>query len=131
MTTIEINIGGRLRPFRFGMRALEIFCRETGLKLSEVMAKIAAIARMDALPSDLIALFYAGFKDGAASAGMQAEFVKDDFYTWLEEMSDEDRSSLWSAIAQANASGTPARTVAHTEGDEKKKLMQGSIPLPE
>jgi len=75
-----IHIGGTRRPVKFGMNALRLFCKATGLKIGD-LAKLGDDMSLD----DAIQLAYYGLYDGARKEGQKFTDSIEDVADWLDE----------------------------------------------
>ena len=94
----EINIGGRLRPIRFGFNALSDFCTLTGMKIGD-LDKIGS--GMDF--SHIRALVFCGLKAGARRAGEKFTATLEDVGDWM----DDNPESLVACFDEFVASQAP------------------------
>lgn len=80
----EIKIGGKLRPVKFGWNAYAIFGDITGISID----KMVDFAEMKI--SDVMALIFAGLKEGARYKKQEFEHTIEDIGDWM----DEDQSVI-------------------------------------
>lgn len=76
----KIKIGGKNRPISFGMAALALFCRKTGISLQELESKFQQLDLMDS-----IQLITCGLEDGARKSKQSFEFEWEDVADWLDK----------------------------------------------
>lgn len=84
-----IKVSGKDRPIKFGFWALGQFCKECGIKLSELAALEKNLDLNQALT-----LIWVGLKDGARAAGVSFDLTKPD----IGDAMDEDQELLPQAL---------------------------------
>lgn len=75
-----IHIGGENRPVKFGMNALRLFCKATGMKIAD-LAKLGDDMSLD----DAIQLAFCGLRDGARKEGVKFTCTVDDVADWMDQ----------------------------------------------
>jgi len=78
---IEAEIGGEVRPIKFGMGAWKIFTGITGKSLDE-MGSINWIEFSGYI-------IFAGLKQAALVSGKPVDFNPEKVFDWLDELSEE------------------------------------------
>jgi hypothetical protein len=101
MTTIFI--GDKKRPFKFGILAASVFCKETGKGINE-LNDIS-----DADINSIINVLFAGLFQGAKMAGHDIDF---DFYKVAEWMDDIDQNEITKAFESMAESNAPSKKKA-------------------
>ncbi len=109
---IEITIGGRKRPLRFGFNAIAEFCDEAGLSLSD----LSGLDERRVKVSTVRALFYAGLKDGARKEKREVDFDLFDVGDWMEDLSDAEAAKVWKHFAEAQGAEGNAPAAAGRTG---------------
>lgn len=114
---IECEIGGKLRPIKFGMGAWKIFTDTTGKQLDQ-MGDINWIEFSGAI-------IYAGLMQAALVSGRSMDFNINQVYDWLDDMPDETYKSIMATLAESRVLGRTfkdmiAATQTENEPDKKK-----------
>lgn len=78
--TKQFNIGGQMRPVKFGFNALRLFGNLTGLTVFE-MERLGETMSFD----HLIKLVWCGLTDGARVEKVEFSGTVDDVADWLDE----------------------------------------------
>lgn len=76
-----IEIGGKIRPIRFGLRAFQTISKEFVKNYEKPKASDFSDFALDNL--DLIA--YAGLRQGAMKEGQPVDFTREEVEEWLDE----------------------------------------------
>ncbi len=112
---VQINIGGKLRPFKFGFNAIDIFCRERKIGIAEFGERIAAIGKGGATIGELRDIIYAGLAGGALSSNESIGFTSVQVGDWLDELPEGELAKIMEAISHSVSAG-------------KKKLPKEKAP---
>jgi hypothetical protein len=108
---IECQIGGMIRPIKFGMGAWKIFTQVTGKSLDE-MSDINWLEFSGAI-------IYAGLMQAALTTGRDRDFVIENVYDWLDEMPDETYKAIMATLAESKVLGrTFADIIKSQQPDE-------------
>ncbi len=118
---IECEIGGMLRPIKFGMGAWKIFTDVTGKSLDQ-MGEINWIEFSGAI-------IYSGLMQAALVSGRDRGFIINDVYDWLDDMPDETYKAIMATLAESKVLGRTFKDMIAGQATEpdKKKAKQ---PLP-
>jgi hypothetical protein len=84
----EIEIGGEKRPLAFSMRALDLFCRESGINSLGELFKKLALAEAEGFSfsiGEVACLLKHAYNEGARRSGSDAKIGDDDAFDMLEE----------------------------------------------
>lgn len=95
MTTIFI--GEKKRPFKFGMIAADVFCKETGKSIND----LNNISDTDI--GAVISVLYSGLFQGAKMAGHDIDF---DYYKvgeWMDKMDQKEITKAFESMSENNA----------------------------
>ena len=101
MTTILI--GDKKRPFKFGILAASVFCKETGKSINDL--NNISDADIDAV----INVLFAGLFQGAKMAAKEIDF---DFYKVAEWMDDIDQKEITKAFESMSENNAPSKKKA-------------------
>lgn len=122
MQTQWVHIGGRDRPFRWGMNAARLMSKDHDCEFGEIEK---VLAKLDDLDSSVKIMYY-GLKAGALSEGEDADFNEYKVADWLEEL--DDHSEITKAIEASLPSETKKKAANGQGGKQKggkKKSQQG------
>ena len=89
---VNILIGEKERPFKFGMNAASIFCKETGKSLDDLNNIGAADI------GSVIAMVYAGLFQGAKSSKQDVDFDLWDVGDWMDDIDPKELSKAFSSM---------------------------------
>jgi len=109
----NIEIGGKLRPFKFGFNAIDIFCRERKISIAEFGERIAQISKGSATIGELRDIIYAGLAGGALSSNEAIGFTCFQVGDWLDELPEGELAKIMNAISHS------------VSASDKKKLQKG------
>lgn len=76
----KIFIGRRERPIKYGWNSIRIFCRISGITLTE-LSRIGD----NLTPDNVTMLIYAGLKHAAEREKLEVDFTIDDVGDWINE----------------------------------------------
>ncbi|MGP8215796.1 MAG: hypothetical protein ACLQQ4_09560 [Bacteroidia bacterium] len=96
---VQINIGGKLRPFKFGFNAIDIFCREHCIGIAEFGERFAKIANGSSTLGELRDMVYAGLYGGALSNNQPVDFNSYQVGDWMDEMGKDELARMMEDIA--------------------------------
>lgn len=99
MTTVQI--GNKLRPFKFGFNAIDIFCRERNITIGDFGKRIAEISKGSATIGELRDIIYAGLAGGALSSGQTIDFTAYQVGDWLDELPQGELAKMMETISQS------------------------------
>lgn len=105
MNTVNIEIGGTQRPFKFGFNAIDIFCRERKIGINDFSSRLAEISNGSATIGELRDIIYAGLAGGALSNNLPVDFTAYMVGDWLDELPQGELSKMMEAIAGAVSGG--------------------------
>jgi hypothetical protein len=117
---ITVNIGGQLRPFKFGFNAIDIFCRERKVNIAQFGERIAEIAKGSATIGELRDIIYAGLAGGALSNNESISFTCFQVGDWLDELPEGELSKVMEAISNS-VSASGKKKVQEKPGKNKTK----------
>jgi len=120
---IECEIGGMLRPIKFGMGAWKIFTDTTGKQLDQ-MGEINWIEFSGAI-------IYAGLTQAALVSGRAMDFNINQVYDWLDDMPDETYKSIMATLAESRVLGQTFKEMiaaTQTEAEPDKKKVKKHLP---
>lgn len=127
-----VDIGGKQRPFKFGFNAIDIFCKEHGIGISEFGERFAKIGKGSASVGELRDIVYAGLAGGALSSGDKIDFTTYQVGDWMDELPQGELSKMMEAITQSvNVTGKkklPQVTPTVASGTTKKEKVVGKKP---
>jgi len=116
---IEVEIGGKVRPIKFGMGAWKIFTDATGKQLDNI-GEINWIEFSGAI-------IYAGLMQAALVSGRARDFSIELVYDWLDELPDESYKAIMKTLADSRVLGRTFKDLLKTQqADEpdKKKVKK-------
>lgn len=102
-----VNIGGSVRPFKFGFNAIDIFCHERALTLAQFTACIEKLSNGNGSPGELRDIIYAGLAGGALTNGIPVSFTNTEVGDWMDELPAEELKKTMDAVAESLA--TPVK----------------------
>jgi len=112
---LELNIGGKKRPFKFGTNATALFCEERKCTLNDFMILGTKLQKKEITGSEIRDLLWAGLICGAKSKKKDVDFTSFDVGDWMDEMDQNELNKVFQEIGQqASASNV------------KKKVKAGS-----
>lgn len=114
---IEAEIGGEIRPIKFGMGAWKIFTEITGKSLDD-MGNINWIEFSGYI-------IYSGLKQAALANGKPIDFNPEKVFDWLDETSDETYKEIMRTLAESKVLGRTFRDMVKSQPEPetvKKKL---------
>lgn len=96
-----INLGGRVRPVKFGTNQTILFCqlRSCNLKDYTEMFKKENLDSYNLDGSEVRDLVWSALKDGARFKGEEFEHTPEDVADWLDEAVDKDVKQMFLSIA--------------------------------
>ena len=119
---IECEIGGEVRPIKFGMGAWKIFTEVTGKSLDR-MGDFNWIEFSGAI-------IYAGLLQAALSADKEHDFNVNQVYDWLDDMPDETYKAIMKTLADSRVLGRTFKEMIAGQQSEpdKKKVKSNRSP---
>jgi|GEM_PF-1314417 len=124
---VFVTIGGKQRPFKFGFNAIDIFCREHNIGISEFGERFAKIGKGNATIGELRDIIFAGLAGGALTSGEQIDFTSFQVGDWMDELPQGELAKMMEAITQSvNVPGKkklPPATPAKVAGARKEKVV--------
>lgn len=118
---IECEIGGKLRPVKFGMGAWKIFTEITGKSLDQ-MGSINWIEFSGYI-------IYAGLKQAALVNGDPVDFTPEKVFDWLDEIEDETYKSIMRTLAESKVLGRTFKDMVQAQSEPetvKKKVSSAT-----
>lgn len=109
---VEIKIGGKKRPLKFGTNASALMGDELGLNYQELQEKFVQDKEGDLVNMtmmDMRAFFWSSLVAGAKTKGKESDFGIDTVGDWLDEIDPIEMAKAF----QANKASSP-------QGDKKK-----------
>lgn len=96
---ITINIGGKIRPIKFGTNATAFFCEERRCTIKDFTEMLSPekLNSLEITGSEIRDLLWAGLKTGALTRGEDASFTSFDVGNWLDD-EDFDKNQIVKAI---------------------------------
>jgi len=95
---IKIDIGGEKRPFKFGINAARIFCKETGKGLDA----LDKINQTDI--ESVINVIYAGLFQGAKMTNKEIDFDTWKVGEWLDDVNDKEITKAFNSLGEEGRS---------------------------
>ena len=114
----EINIGGKLRSFKFGVNATSLFCKKRGITLKGFteLFNAGTMKSLDFAPEVVRDLFWACLADGARISKSEIDFDEFAVGDWMDEMAAGEKEKAFSIVSD----GQPQAG----ENDEKKNTQE-------
>lgn len=81
MKIIQVQLGGQMRPMKFGFIAISEFSEMTNRKLGD----ITDLTKGDLTVKEMLLLCYCALKNGARVEGREFNFSVEDVGDWLDE----------------------------------------------
>lgn len=134
---ITVTIGNKLRPFKFGFNAIDIFCREHKITISEFGERFSQIGKGTATIGELRDIIYAGLAGGALSTGEKIEFTNFQVGDWMDELPQGELAKMMEAIiSSVNVPGKkkasempqPSKMVQVKTGEQTQEKVKGRKP---
>lgn len=97
---VEVNIGGKVRPLKFGMNQLALFSQKINKPLDQIVFGV----------TELRELVWSGLCSAARSAGEKFEHDEWDVGDWLDEIEPAELQKILDAV-----------TASLPEEDQSKK----------
>lgn len=114
---VFVQVGDDSKPVRFGFNALADFCDAAGLSLADLQAlDLTALGLRE-----LLALYWAGFKDGARKEGEPFAESIEDVGDWMDEIEDAESQKILEAFAGAQGAATDSAADGAGEPPGKPK----------
>ena len=101
--TIEINIGGKLRPIKFGTNQSARYCQVRGVTLAEMQKELEHIETSDG--SSIRDLIYSALWAGCKTDKLEVDFDEYDMGDWIDEMGQEELNKIFQVLIDSNDSG--------------------------
>jgi len=108
---IEAEIGGEIRPLKFGMGAWEIFVEITGIQLVDV-GELAQSNPMKFSAS----IIYAGLKQAALAQDKSFDYNPRVIYDWIDELDQSIYNEIMQAVGKSKVIGKTM--VEHLQGSD-------------
>ena len=118
---IECEIGGQIRPIKFGMGAWKIFTEITGKSLDEM----GSINWMEFSGS----IIFAGLKQAALVNSTPIDFNEAEVMNWLDEINDETYKSIMRTLAESKVLGRTFKDMVQAQSEPetvKKKVSSAT-----
>lgn len=115
---IEVDMGGKVRPIKFGMGAWKIFTEVTGLPLDK-------LGEVDAMTFP-VAIIYAGCKQAALSKNEPVDFNQANVCDWIDEMPQETFNEISRTLAESKILGRTFKDII-AEQIKKKAAPMGIV----
>jgi len=106
---IECEIGGEVRPIKFGMGAWKIFTQITGKSLDE-MGSINWIEFSGYI-------IYAGLKQAALVENKPIDFVPEKVFDWLDVIDDETYKLIMRTLAESKVLGRTFKDMMKSQAE--------------
>jgi len=124
---VELNINGEIIPVKFGIYALELFCKEYDVKIQDITSIFEATDK-GTLPKDIIKFLAIAIRSGAnygAEIAGKGEnyYSKFQVYEWLSEigLNSEESSRIIFAFIKAIMNGGTFIEKQEEESEEPEK----------
>jgi len=108
---IEVEMGGKVRPIKFGMGAWKIFTEVTGLPLDR-------LGEVDTVTFPA-AIIYAGAKQAALANNEAVDFNLANVYDWIDEMPQDTFNSIAKCLSESKTMGRTFKDIV-AESVKKK-----------
>ena len=118
---IRIEIGGKVRPIKFGMGAWKYFTEVTGVQLAD-------LANVDAITFGA-SIVYGGLKQAALADNEPVDFNINNVYDWLDEMPQDDYSKIMTTLLESKVLGNTFKSFIEGQpnnSDSNKKKVKPS-----
>lgn len=101
----RFEIGGKLRPIKFGTNQTAIFCqlRKCNLKVYQETFTQSKIAQLDIDGSEIRDLLYSGLVSGCMTDKIDTDFNETDVGDWVDDLPEGSLSKIF----QLNAESLP------------------------
>ena len=96
----HILIGGKKRPFKFGINAARVFCKETGKSINDL--NDIAETDLDAI----VSILYAGLFHGAKAAGKEVDFDSWQVGEWMDDMDQKEITKAFESMQDQTQTAT-------------------------
>jgi hypothetical protein len=99
----QVEIGGQLRPIKFGTNQTSVLCKLRGISLKEVNELYAPEkwSSQDIGATDVRDLVYSGLVAGCLSSKTQPDFTEIEVGDWIDEMSLIDLQKIMSIYMES------------------------------
>ncbi len=103
MVSLDVDIGGEVRPVLFNMNQRICFCRLRGLSSAEMNEELSHPHKWDeSVNRDLI---YSALYAAVKSKKGVVEFNEEDVGEWMEDVEDAELSKIYQALLDAAGIG--------------------------
>lgn len=110
---IEVEMGGKVRPIKFGMGAWKIFTEVTGLPLDR-------LGEVDTVTFPA-AIIYAGCKQAALGLNEPIDFNLANVYDWIDVMPQERFNEIAKTLSESKVMGRTFKDIV-AESIKKKTV---------
>lgn len=101
--TIEINIGDKLRPLKFGTNQSAKYCQVRGVSLAKMQDELSNIEDGDG--SNIRDLIYSALWAGCKTDKIEVDFDEFDMGDWIDDMDQEELNKIFQTLLDSNDSG--------------------------
>lgn len=125
-----IHIGGKERPFKFGMGALMLFSEERKKTIAEIQSMFSGNQDDEEgesilenfLFGDLIAIVWSGLKAGARAEKQAFDYSLLDVAEWYGDLSNDDREKVFGNVSESM--GEERSATKKKKSEEVRKKLQ-------
>lgn len=113
---IEVNVGGRLVAFKFGMGSFAKFCELQNISLSKMGDVLSDESPLQI--QALINLLYAAAYTGEKLKNKEIDFTPEHVGEWLDDLAQDDLNRILATMSQARIMG---KSIEPAEQKKTKK----------
>ena len=101
--TTDINIGGKVRPIKFGTNQSARYCEVRGVSLAKMQEELSDISQSSG--GEIRDLIYSALWAGAKSNKLEVDFDNIDVGGWIDEMEQSELNKCFQVLVDSNDSG--------------------------
>lgn len=102
--TTEINIGGKLRPVKFGTNQSAMYCEVRGISLAKMQSELSNIEDSDG--GSIRDLIYSALWAGCKTDKIEVDFDRYDLGDWIDDMDQEELNKCFQVLVDSNGDGS-------------------------
>jgi len=101
MKANTINIGGKVRPYVFGLNQSIEYCKHRNISITKMNEEIGKLMTNSGDGSEIRDLVWSALKDGARREGSEFDFTPETIADWMEVLSPDQMSDMVNNMAKS------------------------------
>lgn len=100
----EINIGGKMRPMKFGTNATAILCEKRGCMLKDIIGMFSPekINNQEITGGEIRDLIWSGLVAGAKSKNIDVDFNEFNVGDWIDQLDADELKKAFDVILESS-----------------------------